>query len=116
MLFDGDYDLFVAIVGLIPPFKINDHDTWERDPVPSPDGDTVLYTQVGDVWLVDLATKAETELTNDNRSDHSAEWSPSGGSIVYVKTTVNGDQVWAMDADGGNQRQVSPDNGWMPDW
>jgi serine/threonine protein kinase len=61
---------------------------------------------------------------SQDRDEHYAQWSPDGGQIVYVSgpsNSVSRRQIWLMDADGTNRRQLTDGVGavstptWSPD-
>jgi Tol biopolymer transport system component/cytosine/adenosine deaminase-related metal-dependent hydrolase len=67
---------------------IVDDGYWVCDPAWSPDGKTLAYsTDRGgklDIWLRDMATGAERQLTNGADAALSAAWSKDGGQIAYL--------------------------------
>lgn len=101
----------------------SEHIPWEENAVWSPQGDKLVflrsseYGKEPDIFLYDLSTKAETQLTNTEAVERSAAWSPDGQQIVY--TSWNGcaqsdclpeELYWSitvMDSDGSNKRVVT---------
>lgn len=86
----------------------------------SPDGTTLLYAQTDynmeenrgstTIWVEQLATKQAVQLT-DRRSQNTApQWSADGRSIYFLSDRSGSMQIWQMDADGQNARQVSACN------
>lgn len=82
----------------------------------SPDGSKLLYavTQyslaenrgITKLWIRDMATGEERCLTDNNSSNHSAQW-VDNQTIAFMSNRTGSSQVWAMDADGGNVRQLT---------
>jgi Tol biopolymer transport system component len=88
----------------------------------SPDGKSALFTSNTDpadpnnmdVWKVDLATRAATQLTNSPYWDEHAAYSPSGQKIAYMAGELG---VWymsadlmIMNADGSNKQRLTSFN------
>jgi len=78
----------------------------------SPSGQKLAYNsnRTGDneVWLLDLATGEEMNLTNHAASsDKLPDWSPDGREILFVSDREGTFQLWAMNAEGGASRRVS---------
>ena len=82
----------------------------------SPDGSKLLYavTQyslaenrgITKLWIRDMTTGEERCLTDNNSSNHSAQW-VDNQTIAFMSNRTGSSQVWAMDADGGNVRQLT---------
>jgi dipeptidyl aminopeptidase/acylaminoacyl peptidase len=101
------------------------------DPQLSPDGRWVAYTvatpslqdnrNVGRIWLAEVATGANRQLTQGPGSDRSPRWSPDGKTLAFISSRQNGAQVWVLDLTGGEARRVSslPDGAgeiyWLPE-
>jgi TolB protein len=62
-----------------------------------------------------------TPLTTDPANDLRPAWSPDGALIAFHSMRSGNNDIWVMDADGGNQRQLTRDPGddrrpaWSPD-
>jgi dipeptidyl aminopeptidase/acylaminoacyl peptidase len=62
-----------------------------------------------DIWVIDLASGAATNLTPDRRSmaDETPSWSPDGKTIVFQSTRSGRFEVWRMNADGSAPVQLT---------
>src|SRR5437773_2683615 len=77
------------------------------DPQPSPDGRWVAYAvatpslidnrNVSRIWLAEVATGANRQLTQGPGSDRSPRWSPDGKTLAFLSTRQNAPQVWVLD-------------------
>jgi len=83
-----------------------DEGTWMSIDV-SPDGRTLVFDLVGDIYTLPVAGGKATRLTNGLPFDAQPRWSPDGKSIVFVTDRDGSDDVWVMDADGKNARQIT---------
>lgn len=78
----------------------------EFEPAWSPDGTTIAFTRgfdqgdVGDLWVLDLATGASRQVTTSPGYDHQAGWSPDGSLIVFQRTFANISKVATVDPTG----------------
>ncbi len=64
----------------------------------------LLYVGDANIWWWEKG--AVRRLTNDRVSRQPA-WSPDGKRIAHVKIDVSSSELWVMDADGSNSRQLT---------
>src|SRR5215213_416360 len=82
----------------------------------SPDGTKIAFAG-GGVFVMDADGSNVTQLAGSDSGGPT--WSPDGTQIAFLRWTVDGhNQVWTMDADGGNQTLIHDDTAplWSPDW
>jgi Tol biopolymer transport system component len=60
-----------------------------------------------DVWLLDIATGALTQLTSDHALDINPFLSPDGASIAFQSDRSGRLEAWVMKSDGSEQRQLT---------
>lgn len=63
-----------------------------------------------DIWVANRDGSGLTRLTTDAHSDDQPAWSPDGSKIVFRSTRGVQSQIWIMDADGSNQRNLMGDS------
>ena len=83
----------------------------------SPDGKTLLYQQtdynmaenrgVTTLWTEALDTKSVTRLTDLTSNSLAPRWSADGQQIFFLSDRSGSMQLWAMNASGGDVRQLS---------
>ncbi|MFN8583242.1 MAG: hypothetical protein U0163_19975 [Gemmatimonadaceae bacterium] len=88
----------------------------------SPDGRTIVFDLLGDLYTLPVAGGAATRITSGTAFDGQPRYSPDGRSIAYVSDHSGADNVWVADADGRNARAITRDERrtfvspeWTPD-
>lgn len=88
----------------------------------SPDGRTIVFDLLGDIYTLDIHGGTARAITSGPAMDAQPRYSPDGAHLVFASDRSGGEQVWIMDADGRNPRQITKgDNAhyvspvWTPD-
>ena len=101
------------------PFDVNALLELKRvaDPQISPDGKWVAFqVQTVDVpgnkkpvqiWIVPLNGGTPQQITHDGEANQRPRWSPDSKRIAYVSDRGGSSQIWLMDPDGANAKQVT---------
>ena len=89
----------------------------------SPDGRSIVFSRAQggntDIYMIDLATRKQTRMTNDSAIETSPSFSPDGKMIVYQSDRGSSKQLYIMNADrspmvcprgGGAQSRFLPYN------
>src|SRR5689334_24966605 len=63
----------------------------------SPDGRTIVFDLLGDLYTIPAAGGDATPLTSGMAFDAQPRFSPDGKSIVFTSDRDGGDNVWVMD-------------------
>jgi Tol biopolymer transport system component len=95
-----------------------DEGTWMSVDV-SPDGRTVVFDLLGDLYTVPLSGGTATRITSGLAFDAQPRYSPDGARILFVSDRSGGENLWTLDVAGGDTTQVTKgnDDSWMsPDW
>lgn len=88
----------------------------------SPDGQTIVFDLLGDLYTLPIAGGAATRITSGLAFDHMPRWSPDGKQIAFLSDRSGAKNLWVMSVDGRDTTQlskatddlfVSPE--WTPD-
>ena len=98
-----------------------DEATWASVDV-SPDGSTLLFDLLGDLYTVPVAGGKATAIAKGPAFDWGPRYSPDGKTIAFVSDRGGIDNIWLIDADGKNARALTEEKGsyvrspsWSPD-
>ncbi|WP_084324408.1 amidohydrolase family protein [Hyphomonas polymorpha] len=73
----------------------------------SPRGETLVFDMLGDIYTLPIGGGKATRLTSGMAMDSQPVWSPDGQTILFVSDRSGAENLWLMDAQGGNLRQIS---------
>ncbi|MFT5143632.1 MAG: Tol biopolymer transport system component [Rhodothermales bacterium] len=88
----------------------------------SPDGQTILFELLGDLYTMPVAGGSATRITSGQAYDMQPRYSPDGSKIVFVSDRNGSENLWTSGADGSDpeartkgekQSYLSPV--WTPD-
>lgn len=88
----------------------------------SPDGQTIVFDMLGDIYTMPVTGGVAQNLTNSMAWDMQAQFSPDGLYLAFTSDQGGGDNIWIMDLQGDNQEQVTKEKfrllnspSWSPD-
>ena len=72
---------------------------------------TVQTNQVSNIWVAPKADlgRARQITTGTNDGNSGLTWTPDGSRIVYASEASGRSEIWMMDADGQNRKQLTDD-------
>jgi len=76
----------------------------------SPDGHTIVFELLGDIYTIPAEGGKATRLTSGQAFDAQPHYSPDGKSIVFVSDRSQSDNLWVMNADGTGLRALTREN------
>ncbi len=112
---------------LNPPYKLStvsidtEETTWSSLDI-TPDGKKMVFDMLGDLYVVDIEGGQAKALTQDFAWDLQPAVSPDGSKIAFISDRDGISNVWVMNIDGSNLKQVSKEKQniihspkWSPD-
>jgi len=98
-----------------------DAGTWMSLDV-SPKGDQIVFDLLGDIYTIPITGGTARNLTGGIAWDMQPRFSPDGTRIAFTSDRAGGDNIWIMNRDGSNPRQVTKEDyrllnnpWWTPD-
>lgn len=87
--------------------------TWMNLDV-SPDGRTIVFDLLGDIYTMPISGGDATPLTSGMAWDMQPRFSPDGRWIAFTSDRAGGDNIWIMNADGSDPKQVTKEDFRLP--
>ncbi len=98
-----------------------DEGTW-MDVDVSPDGRTLAFTLLGDIYTMPITGGTPTRIAEGLAWDVHPRFSPDGTRIAFTSDRGGGDNIWVMNTNGSDKRQVTKEDfrllnqpTWSPD-
>lgn len=88
----------------------------------SPDGKTIVFDLLGDIFTIPAEGGEAKQITSGMAWDMQPRFSPDGKQIAFTSDRAGGDNIWVMNADGSEARQITSESfrllnnpTWTPD-
>ena len=88
----------------------------------SPDGSTIAFDLLGDIYTLPIAGGEATSINNGHSWSMQQRFSPDGAQIAYTSDAAGGDNIWIMQTDGSDARPLTKEKfrllnnpWWSPD-
>ncbi len=98
-----------------------DEGTW-MDVDVSPDGQTIAFTMLGDIYTMPITGGMPTRIAEGLAWEAHPRFSPDGSRIAFTSDRGGADNIWVMNADGSDKRQLTKEKfrlmnqpAWSPD-
>jgi imidazolonepropionase-like amidohydrolase/Tol biopolymer transport system component len=108
-------------------FNYKDHSfttnegTWMNLDV-SPDGKTIVFDMLGDIYTIPISGGTAKALRTGIPFEIQPHFSPDGSKILFTSDAGGGDNIWIMNADGSEAKQITKESfrllnnaTWKPD-
>ena len=76
----------------------------------SPDGQTLIFDLLGDLYLLDIEGGAARSLTSGLAWDIQPRFSPDGQQVAFISDRAGGDNVWVMTLATGALKQITDES------
>ena len=73
----------------------------------SPDGNRIVFDLLGDIYDLPYEGGEARRLSSGTALDAQPVYSPDGTSVLFLSDRSGAENLWLMDADGRNPRQIS---------
>lgn len=98
-----------------------DEGSWMNVDV-APDGRTIAFDLLGDIYTIPITGGTPTRIAEGLAFEHQPRFSPDGRRIAFTSDRGGGDNIWVMNRDGSDKRQVTKEDfrllnqpTWSPD-
>ncbi|MEZ5892873.1 MAG: amidohydrolase family protein [Parvularculaceae bacterium] len=88
----------------------------------SPDGRTIAFDMLGDIYTIPISGGEAKPISSGIPWEIQPRFSPDGSKIAFTSDRGGGDNIWVMNADGSDKRQVTKESfrllnnaTWSPD-
>ncbi|MBY8823150.1 amidohydrolase family protein [Sphingomonas colocasiae] len=95
--------------------------TW-MDVDVSPDGKTIVFDLLGDIYTMPITGGTPTRVAEGLPYEMHPRFSPDGRRIAFTSDRGGGDNIWIMNVDGSDKRQLTKEDfrllsqpSWSPD-
>lgn len=95
--------------------------TWMNLDV-SPDGKTIVFDLLGDIFSIPVSGGEATLLRGGHAFEVQPRFSPDGTQISFTSDAGGGDNIWIMNSDGSDAKQITKESFrlinnpvWTPD-
>ena len=73
----------------------------------SPDGKTLVFDMMGDIYSMPVTGGKATRLTSGLAYDVHPKFSPDGKSLVFISDKSGSDNVWTLDLESKEDKQIT---------
>jgi Tol biopolymer transport system component len=105
---DGNFEIYVMDADGRQPRRLTTYSGIDQFPDWSPDGRRIVFRRDLDIYVMELATGEVSRLTAAPPVNQMAVWSANGQQLAFMSGRDGYPSVFLMNADGSNQRNLTP--------
>ena len=116
-----EWDVNASFAKTKPVTFTTDEGTWMNLDV-SPDGSEIVFDMLGDLYTMPISGGKATRLIGDPSMELQPRYSPDGKWISFTSDRAGGDNIWIINRESGDLKQVSKESFrllnnavWTPD-
>ena len=98
-----------------------DNGSWMNVDV-SPDGKNIAFDLLGDIYVMPISGGTPVRVADGLAYEHQPRFSPDGKRLAFTSDRGGGDNIWIMNVDGSDKRQLTKEDfrllnqpTWSPD-
>lgn len=76
----------------------------------SPDGQTIVFDLLGDLWLLPISGGTADTLTTGMAFDSQPRFSPDGKKVIFKSDRSGGENIWTIELESGETHQLTKGN------
>jgi tricorn protease len=97
----------ILFLSLFVHLALNANDEWMRYAAISPDGQSIVFTHKGDLYLVPTSGGEAKPLTFHKAHDYEPVWSKDGSKICFASNRYGNFDLYVIDAKGGEPKRLT---------
>ena len=98
---------FLALLACVTSLRAENNPLWLRYPAISPDGKEIVFTYMGDLYIVPSAGGVARPLTFHEAHDFMPVWSNNGKSVAFASNRFGNFDIFIVAAEGGEPERLT---------
>ena len=104
----GNFELYTMYPDGSGAERLTEYPGIDQFPEWSPTGQELAFRRDNDIYVLHIATRETRRLTNAPPLNQMPAWSPNGRHLAFMSTRAGYISVFVMNADGSDQRNLTP--------
>ena len=105
---DGNFEIYLMNADGTGSTRVTNYPGIDQFPDWSPDGKELAFRRDADIYVLDLTDGRIRRLTDTPPLNQMPAWSPNGKQLVFMSSRPGYPSVFIMNADGADQRNLTP--------